>query len=294
MMRTLSLRSFTSLTMAILLLVVGCSSGTTDTTTTPTQPSATTVTVTTTLPSTTTTAAPTTTTEPIGLASPPESVLFVGNSLTYRNGGVDYHFERLAESADPPFTVEIDAITEPGRTLKVHWFFISRDGSISDGGYDAVVLQDYIVATDLATFDEHARLFVEHIRDTGAEPVFFMSWPNPNSGIVTMEEIDQAYSDIVSELDIHVAPVGLAFQRAMNERPEIDVYAPDGAHPSLYGTYLAANVIYATIYGENSKSADYTCQDCFTPSFPNGLAQDEAEFLQRIAWETVEEYQQQH
>ena len=58
----------------------------------------------------------------------------------------------------------------------------------------------------------------------------------------------------------------------------------DLVHPSIHGTYLAVNVVYATVFGESPVGLAYV---------PEYITEEEAAFLQRIAWETVEEYQAQ-
>ena len=111
--------------------------------------------------------------------------------------------------------------------------------------------------------------------------MLFMAWGYERLGWITMEEIAQAHRDIATELGVDVAPVGLAWQRAMKERPELDMYIADREHPSVYGTYLAVNVVYATVFGESPAGLAYR---------PSGISEDETAFLQRIAWETVRDF----
>jgi hypothetical protein len=153
---------------------------------------------------------------------------------------------------------------------------------IGEGQYDVVVLQEGLPLTDVDTFHEYTRLFVAEIRETGAEPVLFMEWSRKG---LTTQEIAQAYGDIASELGVDVAPVGIAWQRAMGERPELDMYDSDDIHPSTYGHYLAVNVIYATIFGRSPVGLTWDCYGALTG--------EEVTFLQNIAWETVQEYQAQ-
>ena len=61
--------------------------------------------------------------------------------------------------------------------------------------------------------------------------------------------IEAAYGTVGDDLGIDVAPVGAAWAAARVEHPEIDLWQPDGSHPSAAGTYLAACVLYATIFG---------------------------------------------
>ena len=150
-----------------------------------------------------------------------------------------------------------------------------------------VVLQEDIPETDTDTFFKYALKFAAEIREAGAEPVLFMAWPYERLGWFTMEQIAQAHRDIATELGIGVAPAGLAWQRAMKERPEMDMYDSDQEHPSICGTYLAVNVVYATVLSKNPIGLAYL------PSQGGGVTQEEAAFLQRLAWETVQEYQAQ-
>ena len=46
------------------------------------------------------------------------------------------------------------------------------------------------------------------------------------------------------------AYVGAAFHEIVVSHPEIELYDPDGSHPSYVGTCLAAMVMYKTVFGE--------------------------------------------
>ena len=70
----------------------------------------------------------------------------------------------------------------------------------------------------------------------------------------------------------------------MDERPDLSMYDSDGEHPSMHGTYLTVSVLYATIQGEPPEGSEYR---------PEGISDAEAEFLRRVAWETVKQYEPQ-
>ena len=72
-----------------------------------------------------------------------------------------------------------------------------------------------------------------------------------------MAEIARAHRDAAGELNVDVAPVGLAWLRAMKERPDLDLFVADREHPSLYGTYLATNVVYATVFDKSPINLTY-------------------------------------
>ena len=63
-----------------------------------------------------------------------------------------------------------------------------------------------------------------------------------------------------------VIPVGYAFELSYATRPELSLHKTfDGTHPSLYGTYLAACVVYLSVYGDNLDGLSY---DYFGEIYP--------------------------
>ena len=71
----------------------------------------------------------------------------------------------------------------------------------------------------------------------------------------------------------------------------------DGMHANPQGTYLTLAVLYATIFEQNPVGATYRMPADRTNRYgwmiPDDwqLSDSDAEFLQRIAWETVEAYE---
>jgi hypothetical protein len=228
----------------------------------------------------------------------PVKILFIGNSLTYENEGLDIHMKRLVDSSDLPLNIETETVVRPSAPLESLWKNTNAREAINEGDYDVVVLQEDIPLTDVETFHEYARKFDAEIKEAGAETVLFMAWPH-RGGLETgtTELIAQAHRDVATELGIDVAPVCLAWKRAMEERPELDMFSTDEVHPSLYGTYLAVNVVYATVFGESPVGLAYVPPDrnfaVSTGKVTRGMSEEEAAYLQRIAWETVQEYQAQ-
>jgi hypothetical protein len=217
----------------------------------------------------------------------PDKILFVGNSFTYFNNGVENHVRELAASASPPRLIKADSTTQGGATLRIHYGRSEVHDTIREGAYDVVILQEDIpelTEHSVEPFFRHARLFDKDIGNAGAKTMFFMTWPYERLNWITLEDIAQAHDIISTELNAFVAPVGIAFQRARVERPDLAMLVNDKEHESIHGTYLAASVIYASLFGENPQGLPYT---------PAGVSAQEAAFLQRIAWETVQEWQHQ-
>ena len=162
------------------------------------------------------------------------------------------------------------------------WGKTKAPATISEGDYDVVVLQEDIPETDVKSFHKFARKFDSSVRKSGARTVFFMAWPYKRLGWIGMKEIAQAHRAIGAELGAQVAPVGIAWEKAMKERPEVNMYAKDKEHPSIQGTYLALCVLYSTIYGESPLKLEYL------PKKHGNMTAREAAWLRRVAWATVQ------
>ena len=70
-----------------------------------------------------------------------------------------------------------------------------------------------------------------------------------------------------------VSPVGAAWKYVRDNHPSIDLYTSDGSHPSIFGSYLAACVHYATIYRTSPIGT----------SFTSSISQSDANILQQAA-----------
>src|SRR5215471_7526723 len=74
----------------------------------------------------------------------PKKILFVGDSFTYAQGGLDNHFTKLAASSPSPLVVSTARAVAGGAFLKVLWEMKTPVTAIDTGNFDIVVLQDDI------------------------------------------------------------------------------------------------------------------------------------------------------
>ena len=103
---------------------------------------------------------------------------------------------------------------------------------------------------------------------------------NPN----LIRVIEEMYVTAGNKNQTLVIPVGLAFENAYYQRPDITLHQLDGTHPSLLGTYLAACTVFASVFNESPVGLDYDY---------NGLINDDDKlFLQKIAESTVKAFYQ--
>jgi hypothetical protein len=208
----------------------------------------------------------------------PIKILFIGDSFTAAQGGIDMHVQRLSETAMTPHAILVDRVTTGGASLKGLWEIGDAKKAIDTDKYSVVVIQDDIPEINVPYFRQYARLFVDEARMHHARPVLYMAWAYERLDWISMEQIAQAHRSVAHDLGVDVAPIGLARQDAHSLHPEVDMFVDDREHPSLAATYLGACVIYATLFGKDPSGAKY---------IPDGVTADQATFLQRIAWGAV-------
>jgi hypothetical protein len=99
------------------------------------------------------------------------------------------------------------------------------------------------------TFQVYVQKYSEIIRDKNAEPMLFMSWPYKNKPEM-INSLRDVFINTANKNNLLLIPAGEAFYRFDSSYPEIDLYTKDLRHPSKEGTYLAAAVVFASLYGK--------------------------------------------
>lgn len=208
--------------------------------------------------------------------------LFIGNSYTYYNNLIG-KVQALAASAGHKLSVKM--VEHGGWKLSQHAASAETLDAIREGQWDFVVFQDQSKAParekawvcehvykPAASLDSLRRLY-----NPQGRTVFYMTWGH---NIDTYEEMQQrlaeSYLAMTHTLNAWCAPIGIAFKRIRTEKPGFPLNNPDLSHPSLQGTYLAANVFCSVFFGKS-----------YTSSYLAGLPQEEAHYLQRTAQEVV-------
>ena len=62
-------------------------------------------------------------------------------------------------------------------------------------------------------------------------------------------ELSAVYDGVGESIGAIVVPAGVAWQRLLDERPEIGLHDKDGSHPNFAGTFLAACVFILCCLG---------------------------------------------
>ena len=89
--------------------------------------------------------------------------------------------------------------------------------------------------------------------------------------------IDTGYLAIAGEEQAALAPVGFAWMAMEVQAASPTLWQDDGSHPTTSGTYLAACVFYATIFGQSPVDLSYHA----------GLSDGDAAIVQAMAASTV-------
>jgi hypothetical protein len=262
------------------------------------------------------------------VGDPPLKVLFVGNSYTSVND-LPSLVVALAEAAGQ--RVETDQYLIGGYAFEQHARDEKALDKIRERKWDVVVLQEQSVQPILnqESMHKYARILHEEISKQGAKTLFYLTWARQD--IPQMQEganpavspgyaramyqmagaqatdyqawckqhdrgltggLDGAYFDIAKNLNAAVAPVGMAWKKALVADPALVLHQSDKSHPNPTGSYLAACVFYATLFdkspvglpGELRKGARVLVR----------VAPDEAKQLQEVAWQAVQESKGRH
>tara|TARA_B100000809_G_scaffold92076_1_gene90575 strand:+ start:9877 stop:11136 length:1260 start_codon:yes stop_codon:yes gene_type:complete len=226
-----------------------------------------------------------------------KKVLFIGNSYTSVNS-----LPSLVKNIALSFgdTMLTDQNTPGGQQLVQHVVNATTLSKISSQNWDNVVIQEQSqkpsfspgqVATDVYPY---AEILCDSIRSnySCSEPVFYMTWGRKNAdsgpcanGLMTsctyegmQQRLRESYMEMSADNNATTSPVGVAWKNVRDSFPTIELYTGDESHPSIYGSYLAACVFYATLYQKSPIGST---------SVPIGIGTADGFYLQTVASYTV-------
>ena len=213
----------------------------------------------------------------------PIRILFIGNSFTNRNY-LPGMLARLGAAATPGCRIETDRVIANGRALKTHWERGDALKAIRSSRWDFMVLQEQstLPLKNRGRMHEFIRLFDREIRQTGARTALYLTWARRHEW-ERQDELTDAYRSIGREIGAVVVPVGMAWQQALLERPDLVLHDKDGSHPNLAGSYLGACTFLAALTERNPVGCETEDSQKLDKVSP-GCSQ----LLQGIAWKTVQ------
>ena len=223
-------------------------------------------------------------------------VLFIGDSYTSVNN-LPLTVANVAKANGD--TLIYDSSTPGGYDFYDHLGDTTTLHKIAEGGWDYVVLQDQSEEPSFPPSQVQSQVYpyateldsLIHAADSCTKTVFYLTWGHQNgdppncagypqictySGM--QDRLTQSYLQMAQMNHAIVSPVGEAWRTIFDEPHPYDLYESDSIHPSIYGTYLAANVFYQILF---QKSA---LNDTFVTA---GIPDSDAVVLRQVAYHTV-------
>ncbi len=200
---------------------------------------------------------------------------------------------------DGPGNAEVQTAATSSYSWQDHLLPNSKASiELTKGGWSHVILQnlsgaateasDYSLEDFLA--DGRALRDLAYAFSPEAQLVLYEPWARypthliynegvfvPGGAREMQRQIREAYAQLARDLGVIVAPVGDAVEHCVRNHPELSIYGADKYHLNILGSYLAASVIYATIYETDPRGL---------PTM-SGISANDAASVQEIAWETV-------
>jgi PKD repeat protein len=222
--------------------------------------------------------------------------LFIGNSYT----GVN-NLPQLIKDVAISFgdTLITDANIPGGSQLIQHSTNTTTLSKINSRNWDFVVLQEQSqkpsfspaqVANDVYPYAYQLNNTIKQ-NHSCTETVFYMTWGRKNGDasncaayppictyLGMQQRLRESYMEMADSNNAIVSPVGVAWKTVRDSFPSIELYSPDESHPSIYGSYLAACVFYATLYQKTPIGSTY---------IPTTISATDALNLQTVASYTV-------
>ena len=223
-------------------------------------------------------------------------VLFIGNSYVGANN-LPQIFRDVAASAGVAPS-EVKAVTPGGATLYQHLNSPDTLKLIDEGNWDIVIMQaqsqEAAVSEQFAivrsSFLMGATGLYDRIkaRSPHAKVIFYQTWARHadywndpkadrsvgNSPADMQSRIRKWHRNAAAQKnEFLIAPVGDAWELNYKNPNAVRLHAADNSHPAFNGSYLAALVIYGTIYDPPNLNVSYH----------GDLSSTESLYLQTIA-----------
>ena len=185
-------------------------------------------------------------------------VLFIGNSRIYyynqpamvaelaRVNGCSLTTEMVAEGG-----ATLEELIDAGRALNL----------IGRGGWNYVVVNEqsswgevYLVdgvervRYPPDTFFDNLRTLRDAAAAVNAELLFLLQPRKRDAPSKDVRVLEAVGRTVENDLDVRVLPVGIAWEEP--DAADLELYDPDGNHPSSLGALLSALVIYGGVFGE--------------------------------------------
>ena len=204
----------------------------------------------------------------------------IGNSLTLANDLPEMVEGLLEEANIGPVVVASSSI--PGYGLQDHWVDRRTRAALAGGGWDYVVLQQGPSATEgRPSLLRYTSRFHREIEAMGAQTGLYMVWPASRRRF-DFDGVAESYTLAAKRVDGILFPAGEAWRAVWKDEPEARLYGPDGFHPTVLGSYVAALTIAERLVGEKLNPS----HEIRTSSFQTSVDSAYGDFLLAVVRET--------
>lgn len=194
------------------------------------------------------------------------SILFVGNSLTQVNNLPEV-FKRFAAESPLHAEVEVKSSTPGGAMFYDHWKSGEALRLLREQRPNFLILQGQSTEplSSPQNFAYYAARFKSEADRVHTKTILFSTWARPASDAYYKDPIsggsptemqtrlNLAYGKLARKTGAVLAPIGITWERAQRDASEIQLL--DGTqHPSPAGTYLAAAVLFRTVFDTTATS----------------------------------------
>lgn len=172
-------------------------------------------------------------------------VLFVGNSLSYTN-----NLPKLVKDAakHKGLKIKTSILAKPNYALIDHWDEGHLQKKINNDQFDYVIVQQ-----GPSSQKEGRKLLLEAGKkisilcdNSNSRLMFFMVWPAIQY-YQTFDGVISNYREAAVQNKALLAPVGEVWKTHIDSTKNFDYYGPDGFHPSLKGSKVAADIIVSEL-----------------------------------------------
>ena len=174
------------------------------------------------------------------------NILFIGNSLTYTNDLPKLVKEKAQLKG---ITIGTKMIALPNFAIVDHWAVGEVQQYIESKTFDFVIIQQGPSSQQEGRdiLIEYGKRYSDLCNSNNAKLCYFMVWPSLTY-YHTFAGVIQNHQDAASINEAILCPVGEVWKAHFDTTNTFDYYGPDGFHPSIIGSQVAADVIVDTLF----------------------------------------------
>jgi hypothetical protein len=233
-----------------------------------------------------------------------DRVLFIGNSYTWHQGGLDRHLKDVFAAAPEPLALETARFTRSGKELSYLFDSTNVVDTIRDHNWDLVILQggfsDPVLRPQHPIFREYVRKFNDVIVASGAQPVIWAVWEQKVHQVQwniwrRIQEVTHEIADSLNMPVVHIGEVWGDIRRTGKDgywapanpdeeyaEAEAFLYG-DAVHPTALSVHMNTLILYSFLTEQTCVGLDY---EDVNGEYANGELEDT---VQTRVWNIIQD-----